>query len=262
MDLSRFSMEGRTVVITGGSGGIGMGCARAFAGAGANIVIVGVPAESIAPAVAEIELLGAETLGVIADVSKVKDVDAMVKQTLERFGRIDTLVNVAGGTYSRNPEMPQFIRAPLIDLEEQDFMTTFDVNVKSVYLCSKEVVPLMQAQGKGVIINMASGAGHENGRPLMGMGAYAASKAAIINLTKTMAHEWGPHIRVNCICPGLIDTPRTSAARTQEEEDARVARIDLKRIGVPEDVGRLALYLTSDAASYISGSAFDIDGGG
>jgi NAD(P)-dependent dehydrogenase (short-subunit alcohol dehydrogenase family) len=167
------------------------------------------------------------------------------------------LVNVAGGATGAHHK-----RGPLLEVTEQDFMTTFDVNVKSVYLCSKEVVPLMQAQGKGVIINMASGTGHENGRPLMGMGAYAASKAAIINLTKTMAHEWGPHVRVNCICPGLIDTPRTSAARTQEEKDARVARIDLKRIGVPEDVGRLALYLASDAANYISGSAFDVDGGG
>jgi 3-oxoacyl-[acyl-carrier protein] reductase len=163
---------------------------------------------------------------------------------------------VAGGATG-----PRHKRGPLLEITEQDFTNTFDVNVKSTYLCCREVAPIMQAQGKGVIINMASGAGKENARPMVGMGAYAASKAAIINLTRTMAHEWGPEIRVNCICPGLIDTPRTSAARTQEEEDARVARIDLKRIGVPEDVGRLALYLASDAASYISGSAFDVDGG-
>ena len=121
MDFSRFSMEGRVVIITGGSGGIGMGCARAFADVGANIVIVGVPAESIPPAVAEIEARGVQALGVVANVSVAAEVDAMVAQTLERFGRIDTLVNIAGGTYSRNPEMPQFTRAPLLELDETDW---------------------------------------------------------------------------------------------------------------------------------------------
>jgi NAD(P)-dependent dehydrogenase (short-subunit alcohol dehydrogenase family) len=106
MDFSRFSMEGRTVIITGGSGGIGMGCAKAFAQVGANIVIVGVPAAGIAPAVAEIEAMGVQALGIVANVANAADVDVMVKQTMDRFGRIDTLVNVAGGTYSRNPEMP------------------------------------------------------------------------------------------------------------------------------------------------------------
>ena len=100
MDLSRFSMEGRTVIITGGSSGIGLGCAKAFAQAGANVVIASLPAQSLPPAVAEIEALGVSALGVLADVTKPEQVDSMVQQALDRFGRIDTLVNVAGGTYS------------------------------------------------------------------------------------------------------------------------------------------------------------------
>lgn len=261
MDLSRFSMEGRTVVITGGSGGIGMGCARAFAGAGANIVIVGVPAESIAPAVAEIELLGTETLGVIADVSKVKDVDAMVKQTLERFGRIDTLVNVAGGTYSRNPEMPQFIRAPLIDLEEQDFMTTFEANVKTAFLCSKAVVPHMKKQGRGSIINTGSQAGlGTGGNRSADLATYGAAKAAVHALTARMATQWGPEVRVNCIAPGTIDTPRPLGTVRPEMATA-AARIPVGRVGTADDIGGVALFLASDAAAFVTGQTLPVTGG-
>ena len=255
-DTAQFAMDGRVVIVTGGSDGIGRGVAHEMARAGADVVIASIPEERIPPVVAEIEAIGRQALGVFTDVSEAAQVHAMVEAAMARFGRIDVLVNVAGGATGARHK-----RGPLLDITEQDFMNTFDVNVKSTYLCSKEVVPIMQAQGKGVIINTASGAGRENARPMTGMGAYAASKAAIINLSRTMAHEWGPQIRVNCICPGVIDTPRTSAGRTQEEIDARVADIDLKRIGLPEDVGRLALYLASDAASYISGSSFDVDGG-
>ncbi len=153
MDLSRFSMEGRTVIITGGSGGIGLGCAKAFAQAGANVAIVGLPAQSLPPAVAEVESLGVAALGILADVTKSDQVDSMVQQTLDKFGRIDVLINVAGGTYSRNPEMPQFARAPLLELSPEDFMMAYDVNVKSAFLVSRTVVPHMKKLGKGAIVN-------------------------------------------------------------------------------------------------------------
>ena len=116
IDLSRFSLEGRTVVITGGSGGIGSACAIAFAKAGANVVVASLPPDSIPPVIQEVEALGVKGLGMATDVSNAEQVKSMVDQTLATFGRVDVLVNVAGGSYSRNPFMPSFKRAPLLDL--------------------------------------------------------------------------------------------------------------------------------------------------
>ena len=260
MDLSRFSLEGRTVIITGGSGGIGMGCARAFSDAGANIVIVGVPAESIAPAVKEIEARGAQVLGVVANVAVVSDVDSMVKQTLDRFGRIDVLVNVAGGTYSRNPEMPQFSRAPLLELDEQDFMTTFDANVKTAFLCAKAVVPHMKKLGRGAIINTGSMAGLRVRLGAGDLAAYGAAKAAVHALTARMAAQWGPEVRVNCIAPGTIDTPRPEGTVRPEMADAP-SRIPVGRVGNADDIGGVAVFLASDAAGFVSGQTLPVTGG-
>lgn len=259
MDFSRFAMEGRTVIITGGSGGIGMGCARAFADVGANVVIVGVPAEGIAPAVAEIETRGVQALGVVANVSKPADVDKMVNETLARFGRIDVLVNVAGGTYSRNPEMPQFIRAPLLELDEQDFMTTFDANVKTAFLCAKAVVPHMKKIGAGAIINTGSQAGIGRGSAA-DLATYGAAKAAVHALTARMATQWGPEVRVNCIAPGTIDTPRPGGTVRPEMATAP-QRIPVGRVGNADDIGGVAVFLASDAAAFVNGQTLPVTGG-
>jgi NAD(P)-dependent dehydrogenase (short-subunit alcohol dehydrogenase family) len=259
MDFSKFSMEGRTVIITGGSGGIGMGCAKAFAQAGANIVIVGVPAEGIAPAVAEIEAMGVQALGIVANVANAADVDVMVKQTIDRFGRIDTLVNVAGGTYSRNPEMPQFSRAPLLDLDELDFMTTFDANVKTAFLCAKAVVPHMKKQGSGSIINTGSQAGMGRGSAA-DLATYGAAKAAVHALTARMATQWGPEVRVNCIAPGTIDTPRPGGTVRPEMATAP-QRIPIGRAGTADDIGGVAVFLASDAAAFVNGQTLPVTGG-
>ncbi len=137
MDLSRFSLEGRTTIITGGSGGIGRACALAFAQAGSNVMIASLPADSIPPVVAEVEALGVGAAGVAADVSDEDQVRKMVAATLDRFGRIDALINVAGGSYSRNPEMPAFQRGTLLELSPEDFMGVYDVNAKTAFLCAK-----------------------------------------------------------------------------------------------------------------------------
>jgi NAD(P)-dependent dehydrogenase (short-subunit alcohol dehydrogenase family) len=260
MDFSRFSLEGRTVIITGGSGGIGMGCARAFADVGANVVIVGVPAESIAPAVAEIEARGVQALGVVANVSKADEVDSMVKQTLDKFGRIDVLVNVAGGTYSRNLEMPQFSRAQLLDLDEEDFMMTFDANVKTAFLCAKAVVPHMKKLGAGAIINTGSQAGLHVRMGAGDLATYGAAKAAVHALTARMAAQWGPEVRVNCIAPGTIDTPRPAGTVRPEMADAP-KRIPVGRVGNAEDIGGVAVFLASDAAGFVSGQTLPVTGG-
>jgi 7-alpha-hydroxysteroid dehydrogenase len=260
MNFEKFSMEGRTVIITGGAGGIGMGCARAFADVGANIVIVGVPAESISPAVAEIEARGVQALGVVANVSIVADVDAMVQQTLDRFGRIDTLVNIAGGTYSRNPEMPQFKRAPLLELDEADFMTAFDANVKTAFLCAKAVVPHMKKLGKGSIINTGSSAGLRVTKGPGDLATYGAAKAAVHALTARMAAQWGPEVRVNCIAPGTIDTPRP-AGTVRPEMATAADRIPVGRVGYADDIGPVAVFLASDAAGFVSGQTLPVTGG-
>ncbi|MCY4441872.1 MAG: SDR family NAD(P)-dependent oxidoreductase, partial [Deltaproteobacteria bacterium] len=154
MDLSRFSMEGRTTIITGGSGGIGRCCALAFAQAGSNVMIASLPAESIPPVVREVEALGVGAAGLAVDVSNEDQVKDLVAATLDRFGRIDALLNVAGGSYSRNPEMPAFQRGTLLELSPEDFMGVYDVNVKTAFLCSKAVVPHMKERGKGAIVNI------------------------------------------------------------------------------------------------------------
>jgi len=260
MDFSRFSMEGRVVIITGGSGGIGMGCGRAFADVGANIVIVGVPAESIPPAVAEIEARGVQALGVVTNVSVAAEVDAMVAQTLERFGRIDTLVNIAGGTYSRNPEMPQFTRAPLLELDEMDFMTAFDANVKTAFLCAKAVVPHMKQLGKGSIINTGSSSGLHVTKGPGDLATYGSAKAAVHALTARMAAQWGPEVRVNCIAPGTIDTPRP-AGTVRPEMATAADRIPMGRVGYADDIGGVAVFLASDAAGFVSGQTLPVTGG-
>ena len=261
MDLSMFSMEGRTVIITGGSGGIGRGCARAFAKAGANVVIASVPEESIPPAVDEVEGLGAQGLGIAVNVSDAEQVAGMARQTMDRFGRIDVLVNVAGGTYSRNPDMPQFVRAPLLELDPADFMTAYEANVKSAFLCAKAVVPQMRAQGKGVIINTGSSAGLNTRPDRTGdLAAYGAAKAALHALTTRMAQQWGPEVRVNCIAPGTIDTPRPQGTVRPEMADA-ADRIPVGRVGQGDDIGGVALFLASDAAAFVNGVTLLVNGG-
>jgi 3-oxoacyl-[acyl-carrier protein] reductase len=261
MDLSRFSLEGRVAIVTGGSGGIGRGCVRAFADAGANVAIVGVPADTIPAAVQEAESRGVQALGIAANVSKADEVDRMVKETLDRFGRIDILMNVAGGTYSRNPDMPQFKRAPLLDETEADFMTTFDANVKTAFLCARAVVPHMKAQGKGVIINIGSSSGFNVRADRHGdLSAYGAAKAAVHALTARMAQQWGPEVRVLCIAPGTIDTPRPAGTVRPEMADA-VNRIPLGRVGQADDIGGVAGFLASDAASFVNGITILVNGG-
>jgi 3-oxoacyl-[acyl-carrier protein] reductase len=256
-DFSASSLHGKTAIITGGSGGIGRACARAFARAGADVVIASVPPEDIPPAVEELEALGARALGVTVDVSNAAQVADMVKKTMGRFGRIDILVNVAGGSYSRSPYTPRFNKAALLDLSEEDFMGAFEVNVKGTFLCAKAVAPVMKAQGKGVIINIGSSAGR-GGPARPELAAYASAKAAVMNLTINMAHQWGPEIRVNCIAPGVISTPRSGDMRDLKEAAARIA---VGRTGTADEIGEVALFLASDGASFVNGAIVDVHGG-
>jgi len=261
IDLSRFSLEGRTVVITGGSGGIGSACAIAFAKAGANIVVASLPPDSIPPVIQQVEALGVKGLGLASDVSDAAQVKSMVDRTLAKFGRVDVLVNVAGGSYSRNPFMPSFKRAPLLDLAPEDFMMAYEVNTKSAFLCAKAVVLAMKVRGKGSIINIGSISGRGTKKERTDMAAYGSAKAAVMNLTLHMAHQWGPEVRVNCIAPGIIDTPRPEGTNRQELGPEAIKKIALGRVGRADEVASVALFLASDAASFVSGAVIDVHGG-
>ena len=261
MDLAQFSLAGRTAIITGGSGGIGRACATAFARAGANIVIASLPPDSIPPVVREVEAHGTKGLGLALDVSDADQVRSMVDRVLENFGAVDVLVNVAGGSYSRNPYVPAFNRAPLLDLSPEDFMRAYEINTKSAFLCAKAVVPRMKRSGRGAIINIGSISGRGTKKERSDMAAYGAAKAAVMNLTLHMAHQWGPEVRVNCIAPGIIDTPRPPGTNRGELSAEATKRTALGRAGRADEVASVALFLACDASSYVSGAVIDVNGG-
>src|SRR6202042_1005280 len=187
------------------------------------------------------------------DVTQAADCGRMVEHTIREFGQIDILFNNAG----------IIRRATVLDLSEEDWDRVMAVNVKSIYLLSREVIPLMQKTGGGAIVNTASGWGLVGGAKAA---VYCASKGAVVLLTKAMAIDHGPqNIRVNCICPGDTDTNmlRNEAQQLGEREDrflAESARRPLGRVGRPEEIAQAALYLASDASSFVTGTALVVDG--
>jgi NAD(P)-dependent dehydrogenase (short-subunit alcohol dehydrogenase family) len=252
-------IDGKTAIVTGAANGIGRAVARALAGAGANVVVGDVLADDGERTVAEISAAGGTAAFARADVSDSGDAEELVATAVERFGGLDILVNNAGigGGMAR-----------LHEIDPADFDRVINVNLRGTYLCSKYAIPHFLAQHDGRIVNMASTYGLI-GAP--GAPAYCASKGAIINLTRQLAVDYGPDgIRINAICPGYIDTqlgrrgPKLSreefAAATEIRE--RAARMQpLGRQGQPSEVGEVALFLASDASSFMTGSIVTVDGG-
>ena len=259
--LDKFRLTDRVAVVTGAGSGIGRATSLAFAEAGANLVLAGVTIGDLPRSQADLDTvaariraLGRRALTVVADVRDSAQVANMVAQALSEFGRIDILVNNAGGTFG----------APALDISEAGWDAVIRENLKPVFLCSKAVARAMIDKGvKGCIVSLASVAGQGSARGLGGA-HYGAAKAGIINLTQTLSVELAPHgIRVNAIAPGYIDTPGLSLLREKDPQSfARMERwVPLGRLGQPEDVAACALYLASDAASYITGQTIAVDGG-
>jgi len=249
--MTEFSLTGRVAVLTGASRGIGRAIALRFARAGATVVVSSRRLENVQAVADEIGAAGGQAQAVQAHVGRADDVNALVAQTLDAYGRVDIAVNNA----ATNPHF-----GPLLTADEGQWDKILDTNAKSCFRLCKAVAPHMEAQGGGKIINLASIAGL---RPSPGMGLYGISKAAVIMLTKVLALELGPaNIQVNALAPGVIKT-RFSQLLWQTPQIAGpiLSSLPLGRFGEPEDVAGLALYLASSASDYVTGQVFVVDGG-
>src|SRR6202142_2328723 len=248
-------LAGKVALITGGASGIGRATALLLAREGAAIAVADVNEDCGQRVAAEIIEAGGRAFFEPMDVTRSVDCQRFVERAVREFGRIDILFNNAG----------IIRRATVIDLSEEDWDRVMAVNVKSIYLLSRAAIPHMQKAGGGTIINTSSGWGLAGGGKAAG---YCASKGGVGLLTKAMAIDHGPHnIRVNCICPGDTDTRMLrEEARQLGVEGSRFfaesAKRPLGRAGTPEEIAQAALYLASDASSFVTGAALVVDGGG
>jgi NAD(P)-dependent dehydrogenase (short-subunit alcohol dehydrogenase family) len=249
--MSRFGLNGKVVLINGGSRGIGEAMAKAMAEAGAAVVVSSRRQDGVDRVAAEIVAAGGKAVGIACHTGKPDQVEALFKRIGDDFGRLDVLVNNA----ATNPYFGPVIHAP-----ESAFDKTFEVNVKGYFLMAQRAAQLMVAQGRGSIINISS---IEGLSPSPMMGIYSMSKAAVVMLTKAMAKELGAaNVRVNCICPGLVETQFAKVLiDTPEIHEHYVARAPLGRHGQPDEIVGAALYFASDASSYTSGAILTCDGG-
>jgi len=253
--MSDRSLTGKIALITGAASGIGRATALLFARGGASVVIADLN-ETAGQAVAE-EIIrnGGQAIFERTDVTRSSDCERVMQRTLATFGRLHILFNNAG----------IIRRASVLELTEEDWDRVIAVNVKSIFLMSRLVIPIMSQAGGGSIINMSSGWGLAGGPRAA---AYCASKGAVVLLTKAMAIDHGrQNIRVNCICPGDTDTNMLRGEAQQLGESAdhflrESAGRPLGRIGKPEEIAQAALYLASDASSFVTGTALVVDGGG
>jgi NAD(P)-dependent dehydrogenase (short-subunit alcohol dehydrogenase family) len=246
-------LEGKVALITGGTEGIGLATARLFLREGARVVISSRSAEKGAKAIGELERLG-EVLFVDGDVSKSADASRMVESTVSRFGRLDIVFNNAGVFVERTAEQTT----------EDEWDRLIDVNLKGTFLVSKYAVPHMRRQGGGVIINNSSDAGLVGNRV---SAAYCASKGGVTLLTKAMALDHAKdNIRINCVNPGVIDTPMVAQeASISGDPERYMKQMDrdhpMGRIGRPEEVAKAVLFLASGESSFVTGTALSVDGG-
>lgn len=247
--MSEFS--DKVALVTGAGRGIGRAIAEAFAAQGAIVAANDITPINLDETVRRIAASGGRARGYLCDVAQRMPVRAMISQVQEDFGRLDILINNAGV----EPH------APLLEMDEWDWRRTLDVNLSGAFFTIQAAGRLMQAQGGGVIVNIASIAGRAHG--LKDRAAYVASKSGLIGLTREAARALAPfNIRVNAVCPGVIETEMTAALR-QDETMLRKWLEDIPqgRLGQPQDVTGVVLFLCSQAAGYLTGQAINVDGG-
>ena len=243
-------LEGKTAIVTGGASGFGAGIVAKFVAEGAQVMIADINGEGAAQLATEV---GSSAIAQQVDVSQGASVDAMVQAALDTWGHVDILVNNAGVTH---------LPGPLEDISEEDFDRVWAINMKSVYLTARALVPHMKARGTGAILNVASTAG-VSPRPRLNW--YNASKGWMITATRTMAVELAPDgIRVNAINPVAGETPLLKTFMGEDTPEVRakfLSTIPIGRFSQPEDMGNAACFLCSDEASMITGIAMEVDGG-
>ncbi|MBI2056059.1 MAG: SDR family oxidoreductase [Candidatus Sungbacteria bacterium] len=248
-----FDLQNKIALVTGGRRGMGRTHALALASQGAKVAVTDVDVNDCEGVVEEIKAKGGQAACFKMDVSKKEEVESVFDEIIGQFGRLDILVNNAG----------IYISKPAFEITEEEWDRMMDVNLKGQFLCAQRAAKEMANNKWGRIINIASVASGQTGVGIAGGAHYTASKGGIIGMTETLAIEWAPlGINVNAIGPGAIDTPMMQAAQLPKEAmDAMLARIPLRRIGKPEEISAMVVFLASEEASYITGATFYVDGG-
>ena len=247
-------LQDKVAIVTGGGSGFGAGIAKTFAREGARVMIADLALERAQSVADEIVAAGGQARAVRTDVSRSDDVAALLHATLAAYGSLQIVVNNAGTTHRNRP---------MLEVEEDEFDRIYAVNVKSIYLTAKHMVPYFRSQGGGVFVNIASTAGV---RPRPGLTWYIGTKGAVIVTSKSMAAELGPeNIRVNCVNPvisatGLV-TEFMGMPDTPENRKKFIATIPLGRFSTPDDIAHACLYLASDEAAFVTGTCIEVDGG-
>lgn len=243
---------GKVAFVTGAANGIGRAAALAFAHEGASVVVADVSKNGNEETVRMIKDRGGHALAVTCDVRRNEDIQRALNAAIETFGRLDFAFNNAGIEYAIKPAA---------DVTEEEWDRIIEIDLRGVFLCMKHEIPLMLKQGGGAIVNTSSGAGIKG---FKGGAAYVAAKHGVVGLTKAAALDYAPsNIRINAVCPGIIDTPMMDrfTGGTPEGRQAVIAREPVGRMGTPEEIAAAVLWLCSDAASFVVGSAMVVDGG-
>jgi 3-oxoacyl-[acyl-carrier protein] reductase len=242
---------GRVVIVTGAGKGIGAAIARGFAREGGRLALLDVDGAALDRLVKELMDGGTEVMGVPADVTRAGDVGQAVEAVAARWGRVDVLVNNAGGfsVIRRTEEIP-----------DDEWDTIFRFNVTSIFLCTKAVLPIMKRQRAGRIVNMSSVAGRAGAVTVTSH--YAAAKAAVIGFTRHVAREVAAEgITVNAVAPGTVGTERWKALRSPEESRRLAENVPMRRVSEPAEIAECVMFLASDAAAYMTGATLDVNGG-
>ena len=248
MLLDRFRLDGRAAIVTAASRGIGAACAVALAESGADVVIAARNAEPLEVVAKRIADLGRRAEVVACDLSDISHAPELVERCTTAFGRLDVVVNNLGGSFPR----------PFLDTSPRFLESAFHFNVTTAFELTRAAVPAMLATGGGAVVNITSALGRLRER---GYVAYATAKGALAHLTRNVAADLAPRIRVNAVAPGSVETEALGTVLTDDMRATMTSLTPLGRLGTPEDIALAVLYLASDAGSYLTGKILEVDGG-